>query len=108
MEPHVLALASNQTTYWSWILLVGLVVILAVVALLSLLVHFVKVIDKRVVAVRETLDATSANTEHAALIPQVGDGVDLVLAEGLQHHLFLGRVAAATGTAPLAAGDEQS
>ena len=102
MEPHVLALASAETTYWSWILLVGLVVILAVVALLSLLVYYVKVIDKGVVEVKQTLADTSANTEHAALIPQVGDGVDLVLAEGLQHHLFLGRVAAATGTAPLA------
>jgi hypothetical protein len=95
-----------NTTYWSWILLVGLVVILAVVALLSLLVYFVKVIDKRVVAVRRTLLETSENTAHAALIPQVGDGVDLVLAEGLQHHLFLGRVATATGTAPLVAGDQ--
>jgi hypothetical protein len=26
------------------------------------------------------------------LIPQVADGVDLVLGEGLKHHLFLGRV----------------
>ena len=95
-----------DTTYWSWILLIGLVVILAVVALLSLLVYFVKVIDRRVVQVRETLVETSANTAHAALIPQVGDGVDLVLAEGLRHHLFLGRVATATGTAPLAAGDD--
>ncbi|HEY4018510.1 MAG TPA: hypothetical protein VGM75_07475 [Pseudonocardiaceae bacterium] len=94
-----------NTTYWSWILLIGLVVILAVVALLSLLVYFVKVIDKRVVEVRQTLLETSENTAHAALIPQVGDGVDLVLAEGLQHHLFLGRVATATGTAPLA-GDQ--
>ena len=91
-----------DTTYWSWVLLIGLVVIIAVVALLSLLVYFVKVIDKRVVQVRQTLADTSENTAHAALIPQVGDGVDLVLAEGLQHHLFLGRVATATGTAPLA------
>jgi hypothetical protein len=94
-----------DTTYWAWILLVGLVVILAVVALLSLLVHFVKGIEKRVVEVRQTLVETSENTASAALIPQVGDGVDLVLAEGLQHHLFLGRVATATGTAPLATGD---
>lgn len=100
MEIHTVALASNQQTYWSWILIVGLVVILAVVALLSLLVYFVKIIDRRVVEVRDTLVDTSRNTEHAALIPQVGDGVDLVLAEGLQHHLFLGRVATATGTAP--------
>jgi hypothetical protein len=33
----------------------------------------------------------SENTQHAALIPQTADRVDAVLAEGLQHHLFLGR-----------------
>ena len=36
--------------------------------------------------------AAVANTEDAALIPQVADGVEAVLAEGLKHHLFLGRV----------------
>jgi hypothetical protein len=39
-----------------------------------------------------TLTAAKANTAETALIPQVAAGVDLVLAEGLQHHLFLGRV----------------
>ncbi len=41
-------------------------------------------------------DGVSAAAEiikaDTVLIPQVADGVDLVLAEGLQHHLFLGRV----------------
>jgi uncharacterized protein YdhG (YjbR/CyaY superfamily) len=54
--------------------------------------------------VKQTLVDTSANTEHAALVPQVGDGVDAVLAEGLQHHLFLGRVAIATGAAAAVTG----
>jgi hypothetical protein len=45
-----------------------------------------------VVQVRDTLKAASANTADTVLIPQVADGVDAVLAEGLQHHLFLGRV----------------
>lgn len=36
--------------------------------------------------------AAAANTADAALIPQVALGVEGVLAEGLQHHLFLGRV----------------
>jgi hypothetical protein len=92
----VLALADNARTYWTVILVIGLVVILAVVALLSLLVYFVKVIDRRVVEVRDTLSATSENTSHTALIPQTADRVENVLAEGLQHHLFLGRVAIAT------------
>ena len=72
--------------------LLGFVVVLAVAALLSLLIYFVKIIDRRVVEVRDTLSAAAANTADAALIPQVADGVEAVLAEGLQHHLFLGRV----------------
>ena len=36
--------------------------------------------------------AAAANTADTVLIPQVADGVEAVLAEGLQHHLFLGRV----------------
>lgn len=95
-------MADNELTYWSVILLLGLIVILAVVALLSLLVYYVKLIDKRVAAVRDTLARVTENTQHAALIPQTAERVDAVLAEGLQHHLFLGRAALATApsTAP--------
>jgi hypothetical protein len=85
-----------EVTYWTVVLILGAVVIVAVVALLSLLVYFVKIIDRRVAEVRDTLADVSQNTASAALIPQTADRVDAVLAEGLQHHLFLGRVAAAT------------
>ncbi len=86
-------MADNEITYWTVVLVLGLVVILAVVALLSLLVHYVRLIDRRVAAVRDTLEAVTENTQHAALIPQTATRVDAVLAEGLQHHLFLGRAA---------------
>ena len=46
------------------------------------------------VTIGGTLQAAEKNTADAALIPQVADGVEAVLAEGLQHHLFLGRVLA--------------
>ena len=39
-----------------------------------------------------TLTAITENTADTKLITATGDGLDLVLAEGLQHHLFLGRV----------------
>lgn len=104
----VIALADNERTYWTVVLVLGLVVILAVVALLSLLVYFVKVIDRRVVQVRDTLESVTENTQHANLIPRTADRVDAVLAEGLQHHLFLGRVAVATGAATTPTGDGQS
>jgi hypothetical protein len=98
MEPHLAlsqtSMNSTEHTLWVSALIVGIVVILAVVALLSLLIYLVKIIDRRVVTIGGTLQAAEKNTADAALIPQVADGVEAVLAEGLQHHLFLGRVLA--------------
>jgi hypothetical protein len=89
---NALAMSSSEHTNWLVANIVGLVVVVAVAALLSLLIYYVKVIDRRVVGVKETLKAAEANTADTVLIPQVAGGVDAVLAEGLQHHLFLGRV----------------
>ena len=88
----MLAGAGAEHTLWVTAIILGFVVVLAVAALLSILVWLVKIIDRRVVQVGETLTAASANTADTVLIPQVADGVEEVLAEGLQHHLFLGRV----------------
>jgi hypothetical protein len=92
MEPHTLAMNSTEHTLWLTAVIVGFVVVLAVAALLTLLVYLVKIIDRRVADVRDTLKAAAANTADTSLIPKVADGVEAVLAEGLQHHLFLGRV----------------
>jgi uncharacterized protein YybS (DUF2232 family) len=92
MPIHTLAMTSTEHTLWVSAIIVGFVVVLAVAALLGLLIYLVKIIDRRVVTVRDTLKAAAANTADAALIPQVAGGVEAVLAEGLQHHLFLGRV----------------
>ncbi len=89
---HAVAMSGSEHARWLVADIVGLVVVVAVAALLSLLIYLVKTIDRRVVAVRDTLKAAAANTADAALIPQVAGGVEAVLAEGLQHHLFLGRV----------------
>jgi hypothetical protein len=89
---HHLAMNSSEHTLWVSAIIVGFVVVLAVAALLSLLIYLIKIIDRRVIAVRDTLKAAAANTADTVLIPQVADGVDAVLAEGLEHHLFLGRV----------------
>jgi hypothetical protein len=88
----VAAMPAHEHTLWVAALIVGLVVLVAVAALLSLLVYFVRIIDRRVVQVRDTLKAAAANTSDTVLIPQVATGVEAVLAEGLKHHLFLGRV----------------
>jgi hypothetical protein len=89
---HPLAMNSTEHTLWLTAVIIGFVVVLAVAVLLSLLIYLVKIIDRRVVAVRDTLKAAAANTADTVLIPQVAAGVEAVLAEGLQHHLFLGRV----------------
>jgi hypothetical protein len=85
-------MSSTEHTLWIIAIIVGFVVVLAVAALLSILIYLVKNIDRRVVTVRDTLKAAAANTADTVLIPQVAAGVEAVLAEGLQHHLFLGRV----------------
>jgi hypothetical protein len=77
---------------WLRAIAAGFVVDAAVASLLSLLVYRVTRIDRRVIEVRDTLRGADATTAEAALIPQVADGLDAVLAEGLEHHLFLGRV----------------
>jgi hypothetical protein len=86
------AMSGSEHTRWLVADIIGLIVVVAVAALLSLLIYLVKVIDRRVIQVKETLNAAAANTADTVLIPQVADGVDAVLAEGLKHHLFLGRV----------------
>jgi len=90
--PNALAMSSSEHTDWLVANIVGLVVVVAVAALLTILIMLVKTIDRRVVQVKDTLKAAEANTADTVLIPQVAGGVDAVLAEGLQHHLFLGRV----------------
>ena len=80
-----------EVTFW-WVAIgVGFVVVLVAAALLQLLISLVKDIDRGVVAVKETLAATASNTAHSPLIGAVAEGVDDILSEGLNHHLFLTR-----------------
>jgi hypothetical protein len=87
-----LALTPTEENLWWGAIIGGFVVVLAVAALLTVLVALVRRIDRRVVTVRDTLKAAAANTADTALIGETAIRVDAVLAEGLQHHLFLGRV----------------
>jgi hypothetical protein len=86
------ALTNTQENLWWGAVIGGFVVVLAVAALLTILVLLVRTIDRRVVQIRETLQQAAANTSDTALIAETATGVDAVLAEGLEHHLFLGRV----------------
>ena len=88
----VLALTENQETLWQIANWAGLAVVIAVALLLTILVLLVHRIDKRVKNIKATLTQAEANTADAELLNTTAAGVDLVLAEGLEHHLFLGRV----------------
>ncbi len=88
----LLALTPTQRSLWWGAIIGGLVIVVAVAALLTILVLLVRRIDQRVVMVRDTLRAAAANTADTKLIGETAERVDAVLAEGLQHHLFLGRV----------------
>ena len=77
---------------WQMANILGIVVVVAVALLLTILVLLVHRIRKRVAAIKATLIAIKANTADTALITTTAGGVEAVLAEGLEHHLFLGRV----------------
>ena len=82
---------AEEIAYW-WVAIgVGFVVVLVAAALLQLLISLVKDIDRGVEAVKATLAATAGNTAHTPLIRAVAQGVDDILSEGLNHHLFLTR-----------------
>ena len=86
------ALSDTTENWWWGSLAAGAVVLLAVVALLTILVVLVNTIDKRTIQIRDTLKQAADNTADTALIGETAEQVDAVLAEGLEHHLFLGRV----------------
>lgn len=87
-----LALTSTEKNLWWGAVIGGFVVVLVVAALLTILVVLVRTIDRRVVAIRDNLQQAAVNTADTALIAETAAQVDAVLAEGLEHHLFLGRV----------------
>lgn len=88
----ILALTDTQETLWWVAIIAGFVVVVVVAALLTILVRLVRAIDRRVLAIKGTLTRAEANTADAELLNTTAAGVDLVLEEGLEHHLFLGRV----------------
>jgi F0F1-type ATP synthase membrane subunit b/b' len=88
----ILALTDTQETLWWVAIIAGFVVVLAVAALLTILVRLVRTIDRRVIEIKGTLTQAEANTADAELLNTTAAGVDMVLEEGLEHHLFLGRV----------------
>ena len=88
----LVALTSTQEGLWWGAVLGGFAIVLAVAALLTILVGLVRTIDREVVEIRGKLRQAAVNTEDTVLIADTAARVEGVLAEGLEHHLFLGRV----------------
>ena len=88
----MLALTDTQESLWWGAVIGGFAVVLVVVVALTMLVLLVARIERRVASIRDNLEQAAANTSDTALIAETAAGVDAVLAEGLEHHLFLGRV----------------
>ena len=80
----LLALTDTQEDLWWGAIVGGAVVIVAVVVLLTMLVMLVRTIERRVEAIKDTLERAAANTADTALIAETAAQVDGVLAEGLQ------------------------
>ena len=77
---------------WWGAIIGGVVVIVVVGVLLTILVMLVAKIDRHVASIKAHLAQARDNTNDTALIAKTADGVESVLAEGLEHHLFLTRV----------------
>jgi len=88
----LVALTSTLEGLWWGAVLGGFAIVLAVAALLTILVGLVRTIDREVVEIRGKLRQAAVNTEDTVLIADTAARVEAVLAEGLEHHLFLGRV----------------
>jgi hypothetical protein len=89
--------APEEVTWWWMAVGLGLVVVLVVIGVLTLLIRLVQDIDRGVEGVVETLGQTARNTGTSFLIADTAAQVDAVLAEGLNHHLFLTRVLSGSG-----------
>jgi len=92
MAALLLAVNQNNRNLWIVAIVGGALIIFAAAVLLSFLMWAVTIIDRRVEEIMRTLRAASANTSRTELIPATADRVESVLNEGLNHHLFLGRV----------------
>lgn len=77
---------------WWGAIIGGIVVIVVVGVLLTILVMLVAKIDRHVASIKARLAQARDNTNDTVLIGKTADGVEAVLAEGLEHHLFLTRV----------------
>jgi hypothetical protein len=85
-----LALAAEEITFWQVILLIGAVVIVAVIALLSLLLRFVGSIEASVQRLGDVAQGVAGNTANIKIALAVAASLDEIADEARRHARLLG------------------
>lgn len=86
----VLALATEEITFWQIILAVGAVVLVAVIALLSLLLSLVGSIEASVQRLWDGAQGVRGNTANIKIALAVADTLDEIADEAGRHARLLG------------------
>jgi len=86
----VLALAPQDITFWEITLAIGAVVIVAVIALLSLLLSLVGSIETNVRRLRDVAQDVRSDTANIKVALAIVESLDEVTAEARRHAELLG------------------
>jgi uncharacterized protein YoxC len=86
----VLALAAKEITFWQVMLVIGAIVIVAVIALLSLLLYLVRSIEASVQGLGNVAQGVAGNTANIKVALAVADSLDEVMDEMRRHARLLG------------------
>jgi hypothetical protein len=86
----VLALASQDVTFWEITLAIGAVVIVAVIALLSLLLSIVRSIETNVLRLRDVAQGVRGDTANIKVALAIVDSLEEVTEEARRHAELLG------------------
>jgi hypothetical protein len=85
-----LALAPQEVTFWQVILIIGAVVLVAVIALLSLLLGLVRSIETAVLRLGGVAQGVAGNTANINVALAVIASLDEIIAELRRHSQLLG------------------
>jgi len=86
----VLALAPQDITFWEITLAIGAVVIVAVIALLSLLLSIVRSIETNVLRLQDAAQGVRSDTANIKVALAIVESLDEVTEEARRHAQLLG------------------
>ncbi|HEX8759424.1 MAG TPA: hypothetical protein VF734_05480 [Pseudonocardiaceae bacterium] len=86
----ILALAAEEITFWQVMLAIGAVVLVAVIALLSLLLYLVRSIETGVHRLWDVAKGVRGNTANIKVALAVADSLDEIMDELRSHARLLG------------------